>query len=195
MAFVFWKALDFLIYTLLCTGVVWLLWGDVLNKYTFLTFLGAGYLRFWEYGVGFGFLGVIVTIIVSFLCLWLNGRWDLKAKQAAVGRDVEKRSAALAASMRAAMEAEIAKSNEDAKIRLQQWQSRLAIEEREFRKREQKVDDYRKELKAIRELHKRYACNHEIIRQRGYRALEVLEREEPCIGEAKRLVRKIIKLA
>ena len=195
MAWIFWKALDFLLYTLLCTGVVWLLWRDALDKYTFLTFLGGGYLHFWEYGIGFWFVSVLVIIVVSFICIWLNDRWDLKAKQAAADRDVEKRAAALAASMRAAMQSEIAKTNEDATIRLQQWQSRLALAEREFRKREDKVDDYRKELKAIRELHKRYAWNHEIIRQRGERALEVLGRDEPCIGEAKRLIRKIIKLA
>ena len=57
------------------------------------------------------------------------------------------------------------------------------------------MDDYRKELKAIRELHKRYAWNHEIIRQKGEQTLEVLGRDESCIGEAKRLIRKIIKLA
>lgn len=96
--------------------------------------------------------------------------------------------------MRAELEAAVAKANEETVRELKGWETTLTVINREVLEREKKVRVYLKELKDLRDLHARYKMERLGVRQRARQVLDELSREDPVIGKARRLVKKIIKL-
>lgn len=142
-----------------------------------------------------GIVGCVVVMAAYYLLNWLTDFWNLKARQKTLAQDIEKKAADRAEAMRAELEVTVAKSNEDMSKQLTNWQTRLAMDHREILEREKKVGAYLAELKALREVHARYELERLMIRQKARQALDELSLEEPVIGKAKRLVKKIAKLA
>ena len=184
---------------LLFSSVLWGLsrfwWGYALEEYSFADLLGLGLVRFWQDGAGVGIIGLTAVMATYYFLNWLTGFWNLKARQKAVVRDIEKKAAERAKAMRADLETAVARSNDDTSKRLTEWQTRLAVAHRKILEREKKVNAYLAELKALRELHGRYEMDRLMIRQKARQALDELSLDDPVIGKAKRLVKKIAKLA
>lgn len=184
-----------LLFSITLWGLSRFWWGYTLEDYSFADLLGLGLVRFWQDGAGLGIIGCTTVMAVYYLMNWLTGFWNLKARQEAVARDIEKKAVERAEDMRAELEAAVTMSNEDISRRLNEWQTDLAVANKEILEREKKVVAYLRELKALREIHARYELERLMIRQRARQALDELSLNEPVIGKVKRLVRKIVKLS
>jgi len=188
-----------LVLMLLFSGILWCLarywWEYGLRDFSFLDMLVLGLVRFWENGPGVYFIAGCVGFGFVFALQWLTDLWKLKEKREAFGRDVENLAEELAESMRQSMEARVLKAHEKAAIDLRRWNDELIAHQEELHEREQKVDAYLKELKALRSRHTHYALEREEIRHRAKQALDALSRDTPVVGEARRLVKKVIQLA
>ena len=188
-----------LVLLVLFSGVLWCLarywWGYDLKDFSFLDMLVLGLVRFWENGPGTYVAAVCAVMGFVFALQWLTDLWKLKKKREAVGRDVENRAKELAESMRQGVEARVLKAHEKAAVDLRRWNDELIAQQEELHAHEQKVDAYLKELKALRSRHTHYALEREEIRHRAKQALDALSRDVPVVGEARRLIKKVIQLA
>lgn len=185
----------FLVFSVILWGMARYWWGYGVEDVTFVGLVWMGLVRFWLDGPGWHLAGACFAVGLFFALEWISGLLNLKAKQQAAGHEIEKRAAALSGAMRSKIEAEVVTSLEREDERLSRWCTQLAVEHREVKNREEKVDAYLGELKALRSQHAHYEFNRLAIRHKAQQALEALTRETPCIGEAKRLLKKIVKLA